>query len=63
MIQRISNRLKPKEPETFETRLKLSEFDFWIQFIGLVDSFTGLSLHELSPSSSPPLQSNSPREK
>ena len=34
--------------ETFEGRPKLSEFDFWLQFIGLVGSFAGFSVHDLN---------------
>lgn len=37
-----------EEPKTaiFEARSKLSEFDFWPQFIGLLCSFVGLSFNE-----------------
>ena len=48
MVQLISDSVSTKEPETFETQSKLNEFDFWLQFIGLVSSFAGLSLHDLT---------------
>ena len=48
MNQLIPNYFKVKKPETFEAQPKLSEFDYWLQFIGLVCSFAGLSLHELT---------------
>ena len=37
-----------KEAKIFEAQPKLSEFDYWLQFIGLVCSFAGLSIHELT---------------
>ena len=44
----ISKIFKSKEPETFEAHPKLNEFDFWLQFIGLVCSFAGLSINEIT---------------
>ena len=49
MNQLISNSwVKNPKTEKFEAQPKLSEFDYWRQFIGLVCSFAGLSLHELT---------------
>ena len=39
---------KKLESKTFEAQLKLSAFDYWLQFIGLVCSFVGLSANELT---------------
>ena len=36
------------KPETFEARPKLRAFDYWVQLIGLVSSFAGLSLNEFA---------------
>ena len=34
--------------ETFEARLKFDTFDYWVQFVGLLCSFTGLSFNEFA---------------
>ena len=48
MVQFIPvERFKENKSKTFQAQPKLSEFDYWIQFIGLVCSFAGLSLHGL----------------
>ena len=39
---------KDYKVETLEAQPKLSDFDYWLQFIGLACSFAGLSLHELT---------------
>ena len=49
MIQLIAvDQQKKLNFEKFEAQPKLSEFDYWLQFIGLFCSFAGLSLHELT---------------
>ena len=50
IVQLISKDLfkEKSNSEIFEAQLKLSEFDFWIQFIGLICSFAGLSIHDFT---------------
>ena len=49
MIQLISShKIKRPKVETFEARPKLSAFDYWLQLIGLIISFAGLSLNEFA---------------
>ena len=49
VVQLISVRnFQNFQTQLFEGQLKLSEFDFWIQLIGLVGSFAGLSVHQLA---------------
>ena len=49
LVQMITARLEKRpKVETFEARPKLSAFDYWVQMIGLLCSFAGLSLNEFA---------------
>ena len=49
LVQLIPDSRRTKfRSETFEASPKLSAFDYWVQFTGLLCSFTGLSLNEFA---------------
>ena len=41
-------KFKESKTKTFEAQPKLSEFDYWVQIIGLLTSFAGLSYNEFA---------------
>ena len=40
--------ISKSKPSAFEARLKQSDFEFWVQFIGLICSFANISLNQLT---------------